>query len=369
VHPIIEVPDDHQVPIRARRDGPANKHVRQYTYYTRRPGPSSEAIQSAAEWDELLERCLRARREDLLEELRRIMRIVLPQQSGPSTDVLGWLTTPQVQQSDAEQASNRLENFVEASRNRWVQSVRQRLGDDGLTRYQFGIWTAAYGLIGDFKRPSLSELRSVLTTVQGRESGWPPWWVPDRDPIAPYVADSAIECLIAEKPTAENAWRSARMFDASHSDFWRAAPEGNMFLLRGYQEDGAEADFAPGTRFDVSLPVWRVGECLLHAERFATALGGNDTAVALRFTWQGLSGRTLTAWSTRDVLTHGQTFGRAQQNAVSSQAIAPASTIGVTLPELVRHITLPLYDLFGSYSPDTETVERELALMRKQNQA
>jgi hypothetical protein len=204
---------------------------------------------------------------------------------------------------------------------------------------------------------------------RARESGWPPWWVPDRDPISPYVADGAIECLIAEAATAENAWRSQRLFDASHSDFWRASPAGNLFLLRGYQEDGAEADFAPGTRLDISLPIWRVGECLLHAERLAAALNASNSTLAFRCTWEGLAGRTLTAWATRDVFTRGESYGHSQQDAVVSHAVAPASTIGATLPELVRHLTLPLYEVFGFYSPGVDTVERELAQMRKQNVA
>jgi hypothetical protein len=60
--------------------------------------------------------------------------------------------------------------------------------------------------------------------------------------------------------------------DAAHCDFWRAAPTGRFFLMRGYQEDSQEA-VAPGTIIDVTLPIWRLSEGLLHAARMAAALG------------------------------------------------------------------------------------------------
>jgi hypothetical protein len=46
---IIVVPRNHKVPIRAKRDGPNLKHVRQNTYYIRRPRPKSEPIKTAQE--------------------------------------------------------------------------------------------------------------------------------------------------------------------------------------------------------------------------------------------------------------------------------------------------------------------------------
>ena len=67
---IIIVPGESKAPIRAKKDGPT--HVRQYAYYIRRPGPRSEPPQSAQEWDELIGRCVRASRQDLLKDIRSI---------------------------------------------------------------------------------------------------------------------------------------------------------------------------------------------------------------------------------------------------------------------------------------------------------
>lgn len=58
---------------------------------------------------------------------------------------------------------------------------------------------------------------------------------------------------------------------------------GRMFLIRGYQEDGAET-FPAGTILDTTLPLWRMGEVLLHAEKLASLLRKDaDTAVTVHF--------------------------------------------------------------------------------------
>jgi hypothetical protein len=83
--------------------------------------------------------------------------------------------------------------------------------------------------------------------------------------------------------------------DAAHPDFWRPSPQGMMYLLRGYAEDST-SDFAPGKVFDLTLPVWRVGECLLHAKRFAAKLADGPSSV-IRAVWSGLRGRILRPWA------------------------------------------------------------------------
>lgn len=70
VHPVIIVPGGHRVPIRARRGGPLNQTVQGNAIYIRRPGPSSETPQSAQDWDDLLARCLAARRDELMDRVR-----------------------------------------------------------------------------------------------------------------------------------------------------------------------------------------------------------------------------------------------------------------------------------------------------------
>lgn len=275
--PIILVPGGHRVPIRAKRDGPGNCHVRQNTYYIRRPGPSSEPPRTAQEWDDLLRRCLFAQREELLNSIRAIF--------------LGKISS---READLETARKALDEWILQSRVRWEEVVTQRLGQNGRKRYEHGIWSVAYAIIGDFEPPSLSGLKELLMKVEGHESGWPPWWVPTQDPIKPYPYEGVVECLIAE-PEHDGFFS-----DGAHSDFWRASSEGKLFLLRGYQDDGHDAQekgIQPGTVFDFVLPIWRVAECLLHAHRLATRLAGQSASVLIRFTWEGLANRVLSNWA------------------------------------------------------------------------
>ena len=70
-----------------------------------------------------------------------------------------------------------------------------------------------------------------------------------------------------------------------------------MFLIRGYQEDSQET-FAAGQIFDTGLPIWRLGEALLHAAYLASLLKreeGSAITIKFRVLYTGLTGRVLKA--------------------------------------------------------------------------
>ena len=339
--PVILVPGSHRVPIRAKRDGPNGRHVKQNAYYIRRPGPASEPPQTAQEWDELLRRCLLAQREELLDSFRAIL--------------FGQPSSPK---SGEEAARRALGEWISESLARWRAAVVGRLGEQGRLRYRHGVWTVAYAIIGDFKLPSLSELLEALRKVEGHESGWPPWWVPTRDPIKPYPYERVAECLIAEP-------EEDRFSDGAHSDFWRASPEGKLFLLRGYQDDGHDArrqGVQPGTVLDLELPVWRVGECLLHAHRLANALEVHSASVLIRFAWEGLANRVLSNWACpQRYLSYDR---RCHQNVVTSELLITASDIVDRLPEAVKEVTNPLYEAFDFFDMPLGVISEILEELR-----
>lgn len=340
--PIILVPGGHRVPIRAKRDGPGTRHVRQNAYYIRRPGPSSEPPRTAQEWDNLLRRCLLAHREELLNSIRAIL--------------LGETPSPA---AGLEAARKALEEWFLQSRVRWKAAVTERLGETGQERYEHGTWTVVYAIIGDFELPSLSGLLELLRRVEGHESGWPPWWVPTRDPIKPYAYEGVVECLIAE-PEHDGFFS-----DGAHSDFWRASREGKLFLLRGYHDDGNEArekGIQPGMVFDFVLPIWRVAECLFHAHRLATRLAGQSASVLIRFTWEGLANRVLSNWACPErYLSHAR---KCYQSAVTSELLISAGDIVDQLPEAVKEVTNPLYEAFDFFDMPLSVIKEELEKMR-----
>jgi hypothetical protein len=351
LYPIVVVPGEHRAPIRSKREGPNGVHVRNNTYYIRRPGPKSEPPQSGREWDELIGRCVTAARDYLLERIREILQ----GSSATRPGTLGRLETEK----------HALESWIDESTTRFKSLVAQELSDEKPSRYSKGTWHVAYSILGNLRPLTLGELLDILRKVKGHETGWPPWWVPTRDEIEPYPYEGVVECWLKET-------RSTSLFDDSrsdnfrftaNSDFWRASPKGMMFLLRGYQEDSSPR-LHPGTVLDVTLPIWRTGECLLHAQRLAVALGGESASVMLRFTWQGLSGRMLTAWADpRRILF--DPIGPSRQDSVTSEITVSTDQISATLPEIVKTLTAPLYGMFDFYAPPLAVIQEELSKMRR----
>jgi hypothetical protein len=223
----------------------------------------------------------------------------------------------------------------------WEWNSRARLetlANDLMTRtnstpYVHGTWSVAYLIDGQFDRPNPAALLAILRKVKGRESGWPPWVVLDSPGKRPYPKDGLVECWL---PTV------------SPGDFWRASPSGKLYLLRFYQEDAGMVE-KPKTVIDLTVPVWRVGECLLHASRFAAALGNPDARVHVQFRWTGLSGRTLQA-----IDEPGRSPGeqcRSVEDVIVSRTSMRASEIVPKLPELVQSLAEPLYQAFDFFSP------------------
>ena len=70
-HAVVIIPGDHRVPIMTIRD--RERIVGQNKVYVRKPGPKSEDARTPEEWSQILDSCLRARRDDMLEAIRGIM--------------------------------------------------------------------------------------------------------------------------------------------------------------------------------------------------------------------------------------------------------------------------------------------------------
>jgi hypothetical protein len=335
-HIVIEVPGGHRVPVRARRAGPEGSKLKANVYYVRRPGPESAPIGSAQEWDTLLRRCLSAQRDDLLESFRAIVSAM-----GGGDDVLGLIEAVPEKPTIA---------WREESEARLAELIADELADEDPSRYALGTFSATYRVLDPGADLALHDLLAVLNEVQGRETGWPPWGVFQRDPLRPVAIGQVIEC-----------WLRDTMFkDGAHSDFWRVSVDGKAFLLRGFQEDTVPDRLDPGTALDLTLPVWRTGECLLHAGRLGARLGG--TRVEFQMRWTGLRGRKLATFASTNRLLPGTYVSR--QDEVLTTIEADVATIADTLPELVRHLVEPMYASFSFFQPPDLLYAQELTAMR-----
>lgn len=343
--PIVIVPGGHRVPVRARRAGPNGNTVQNNAIYIRKPGPRSETPQSAQDWDGILARCLRNRRDEMFDQIRDLITGAVPQVEQPLEPT-------------------RLDDWIRAGFERWRELIEQ-LPEGVGPRFPHGYYNIAYEIIGEPRQIAPTQLPQVLRASVVRHTGWPPFWYPTRQGIEPYLINGAVECWLGGDPHTPLVNR-----DADNSDFWRIHPEGLAFLLRGFQEDGLDEQrpgaepVPPATIFDITLPVWRVGETLLQAQRLSENLFDGPTTIRFVVTYDGLTGRALASIDRRRHIWEDRV---ARQNSITLKTHVDAQAIATNLPEIVHPLLSPLYALFDFFELPIQLVVEELARMRARN--
>ena len=266
-----------------------------------------------------------------------------------------------VRKAELATDEERLDRWITASFDRW-SALTDMLPADVGPRFPHGYYNFAYQVVGDARQTTLSQLPDVIRTSIVRHSGWPPFWYPTREGITPYPVDGAVECWLGGDTDTP-----AEKRDSATADFWRITPDGCAYLLRGHQEDSGQLQWAgqgtvaPGTVFDVTLPVWRVGETLLQAERLASNLFEGPTNIRFAAEYTGLQDRSLVSINERRYVSDGLV---SRQESISLQTHVESKAIGPNLPEIVHPLLAPLYELFGFFELPMELVANELTRMR-----
>ncbi len=319
IHPVIRVPGS-DVPVMSKGDQ-AEAGLQQRKVYMRKPGPRSEEPQTAYEWRILLDRCVRARREDMLDAIRQI--------------VLG-----RVEDSDLDHTAAELEGFIDSSRQRWLSLV-QNEPRDAPHCFPDGHYEIVIGRIGAQPAISLSELKDRLAVAQRvQTSGWPPFMEIGVGDLNPYPSEGCIEAWIG-RPLPNKMFN-----DPSRSDFWRASPTGQLYSIRGYSEDGGEwansLQLNPGTTLTVNNSVLQIWECLRFASCFLRTFGDFEDVI-VRGQFAGLSGRTLVdsldpAFSIRR--------GVSQVDGVPLTGQFTLQQLEDNMPEVLSHLMAPMFEHF-----------------------
>ena len=335
IYPVVIVPSDLKVPVRSKRDGPNNKHIQQNCYYIRRPGPCSEQVQTAQEWDHLINRCIRMAKEDLLDSIRALL--------------IGGVIDPDTRSKVNE---DELSTWVDLAKTRF-QSLRDSLTEsENPHRYDHGFWTFAYSIEGDYDHSELVDLLSIMREVDS-VSGWPVFITLSRADVQPYPVGDLIECWL----------RSAKEPVSCYSDFWQASPTGRFFMLRGFKEDCVSA-VAAGKVLDQILPIWYFGECMLHAGSMAEKLGATNARISVRASWTGLKGRELCNLADPLCVFCPPENNMCRTDTIESAVQTSPELIATTLPEIMSQLLRPLYTAFGFFKMSPEMYEYQLKQLK-----
>jgi hypothetical protein len=173
-HAVVQVPGGFGAPVMSK-SGTAGNTIRPHLCYIRKPGPESAPPENHADWERLLARCLRNRREDMLDAIRSIVLGAAP--AAPA----------------APSAAESQDAFAATARAAWETRIKD-LPSDAPARCPLGGYELDYSLLGDFPRPSLIDLLDKLRLAVAHRRGWPEFWVPTRAEIQPVPIDNTIQC-------------------------------------------------------------------------------------------------------------------------------------------------------------------------------
>jgi transcriptional regulator with XRE-family HTH domain len=250
--------------------------------------------------------------------------------------------------------------FVQDAVARWRELTKD-LPKDSPGRFPDGWYRIDYALQGNLIDYELHEFKELLRKSVVPHTGWPLFLFLTRPELQPYEQDGVIECWL--KP--DDAGVDRPFTDAAHCDFWRAAPTERAFIIRGYQEDTQDT-FLPHTIFDTTLPIWRLGEAVLHAKNLADQLAEDQqkVIVRLRALYTGLSGRMLRAWASplADLMVEG---GAARSDEAMLEASIPANEIENNLAHYLHPLIGSLYERFGVTGLSVDRVAAEVEKMQK----
>ena len=334
-HPVIRVPSDQTVPVMSKRD--CNGEIARNRCYIRKPGPRSEEPQSSEDWRALINRCVRASREDMLESIRSII-------SGR----VETIETP-------ANVHTELLQFFEASRERWKE-LSGGLPERSASRFPLGYYEMGFALIGSEAAQNFEEIQDRLQEARRiRMTSRGPFFELQLNELKPYPHSGMVEAWLG-RPTEPEIFLKKPVY----SEFWRADKSGKLYTIRGYTEDGFSQP-PPGQVMDVTLPVWRVGEATYFALRYAEQFEDTEAiAICVRFT--GLNGRTLKSVTGQRLM---MDYMISRTEEIQLKTTASLEQLRDNMVEVMQELLAPLYEVFSFFKLPQLLVEEELARMRQ----
>jgi len=264
-----------------------------------------------------------------------------------------WTATPKLHAQKALSVSDELRDkfvqFIKKADHRFNE--RRSQSQDEIAKQEFGRWVIAHQLVPEPDTPvSLRALPHIVRNAKGSEVGWPIGIVQTRPDAAPVLWDDGLE-----------AWVISKVMHPS-LDYWYAKSTGFFYQTRALEED---LEIAPGHQvFDVTLPIWRMGEAILHAWRMAKAYGTRTDFSQFYARYEGLAGRIL--WSHRPEIRLSDKYIARTDSWSNEIQIPTGISLSVeVLAELTYKLLNTLYEKFDLFDLPYETYLTELRSMIK----
>ena len=342
-HPVLIVPSTLTVPVMSRRE--CQGVIALNGCYIRKSGPASEEPNKPEEWRTLFNRCVRANQNEMLEAIRSILRgSVEMQDSRPNV-------------------LDDLRDYCTAAYDCWEELVSSE-ADHSPAKFPHGYYEMAFSLVGATPANNLHELRNRLSAAQQADlSGWPPFLnlqFPGRNQ---YAHGNVVEAW-AGRPDQNNQTPG----DPHRCDFWRVSLDGRLYTIRGYLEDGRDnRDNDPGRVFYTTLPIRRVGEGLLFANRFAETFEKVDQ-IALHCRFTGLKDRclALAPWQfplDYSLVLRERVYSSSGDEVTLTGQVTPQQ-VQDNLAEILHPLLQQLYEQFNFFTLPFDLVAQELQQMR-----
>lgn len=331
-YPVVRIPSHGSAPIAARADGPHDDRGRPQgiasgTYYIRKPGPESAAIQTAEDWRPLIRRCVISDREQLLTE------IALAVQPGSRSRELG--------------AEERLKIWHEQSEKRYLAIVDRASPlswpvDLAANRCQLSYLVIA----DDGDTIPTGELRQILEEINHgvRQTVWTGWSM-----FFPFTRPEIAAAFHPEfedgsgGDVLESDLISSGELELGLPDFWRFTTDGRATIIRPYREDrDSKRDRLPGTWLSPETVIRETTELVTHAKLMAERID-TATAIAFRCSWLGLAGREIDDFGS--VYWSPGRIAKAAQRTTTGTWSLPA--LSANWQTVVAQLACPILALFG----------------------
>lgn len=341
-HPVIIVPPHGAVPICAKAGGPIvdgkTKGIVQGVYYTRKPGPESAPILTAAEWAPIIRRCAMHERAAILGAVDAALR-------GGSTLLAA--------------SADALKTWHDAAHAAFLKDIAEGKGSLELAQWHCQFSYAIER--SDSQQLDLNQLVEVLRQVNAEvhdlvRTGWSMFYVFTRPEIEPFFnTDPAsgqdeqdfLECALLHDTRDTGSRRDG-------VDMWRVSPDGKATLIREYWEDdpswNTRIGRAPGTWLSPTLIARSLAEFIRHARGVAERFDA-PTTVSFRCEWHGLGGRS--AYDTRADWGFDARAGRSDHRVASGTW--PVSTLANGWAEVVAKLAAPVARVLGVQDVFTQT--------------